>query len=206
MASNDNTDNIDNTEDSSERINPANNSDVNVTRKQSNMAGDIHDSPEDEEKMKPETFTIDLPEVSDIPGQENIVIPVLGEMADTTISSDDEEGLGLFDDDEGDEDTDLVMGNDSDVSSAERTLLRRADEDMPVEDDPLLRKGELDKTDDEGEPLNEGSLATDVSGGDLDMSGTDSDDPMEAIGEEDEENNAYSLGSDSNDNVTEGTP
>ncbi|MEJ7679510.1 MAG: hypothetical protein WKG06_16940 [Segetibacter sp.] len=154
--------------------------------------------------MKSETFVIDLPDVSDIPGQENIVVPKIGEMQDVTISSDDEEGLGLFGDDEADEDTNLVMGNEADVSVTERTLLRRADEDMPVEDDPLLRQAELDKTDNEGDLLNEGSLATSVSGGDLDMAGTDADDPMEAIGEEDEENNAYSLGSDSNDNVTEG--
>jgi hypothetical protein len=85
-------------------------------------------------------------------------------------------------------------------------MLKRADEDMPDEDDPLLRTAELDNTDNEGELLNEGSLATDVGGGDLDTSGVDSDDKMEAIGEEDEENNDYSLGSDSNDNVTEGTP
>lgn len=185
--------------------NASNNNDVNATRQNALMAEDIHDSPEDEEKMKTETVTIDLPDVSDIPGQENIVVPVIGEMADTTISSDDEEGLGLFDDDDKDEDTDLVMGNEADVSETEKTLLKRADEDMPNED-PLLRQSELDKTDNEGDKLNEGSLATDVSGGDLDMSGVDSDDKMEAIGEEDEENNDYSLGSDSNDNVTEGTP
>jgi hypothetical protein len=183
----------------------SNNSNVNVTR-QDELLGDIHDSPEDEEKMKSETVIIDLPDVSDIPGQEHIVVPFIGEMADTTISSDDEEGVGLFGDDDGDEDTDLVMGNEADVTDTERSVLRRADEDMPTEDDPLLRLAELDNTDNEGDLLNEGSLATSVSGADLDMSGTDSDDSMEAIGEEDEENNAYSLGSDSNDNVTEGTP
>jgi hypothetical protein len=186
--------------------NAQNNSDVNISRQNALMSEDIHDSPEDEAKMKSETVIIDLPDVSDIPGQENIVVPVIGEMADTTISSDDEEGVGLFGDDDADEDTDLVDGTDADVSETERTVLKRADEDMPDEDDPLLRRAELDSTDNEGDLLNEGSLATDVSGGDLDMSGTDADDKMENIGEEDEENNDYSLGSDSNDNVTEGTP
>lgn len=180
--------------------------DVDMTRQNAAMAGDIHDSPEDEEKMKSEVFTIDLPDVSDIPGQESIVVPVINEMQDVTISSDDEEGVGLFGDDDADEDTDLVMGNDADVSASEKTLLRRADEDMDDEDDPLLRQAEFDKTDSEGDMLNEGSLATDVSGADLDVSGADADDAMEDIGEEDEENNDYSLGSDSNDNVTEGTP
>ena len=186
--------------------NASGDNDANANRRKAVLQEDIHDSPADEEKMKSETVTIDLPDVSDIPGQENIVVPVIGEMADTTISSDDEEGVGLFDDDEEDEDTDLVMGNEADVSATERTLLRRADEDMPDEDDPLLRMAELDKVDDEGDVLNEGSTATDVGGGDLDVSGADSDDKMEAIGEEDDENNDYSLGSDSNDNVTEGTP
>ncbi len=186
--------------------NPSADRDMNAGRRKTLLEEDIHDSPADEEKMKSETVIIDLPDVSDIPGQENIVVPIIGEMADTTISSDDEEGVGLFDDDEGDEDTDLVMGNEADVSEAERTMLKRADEDMPDEDDPLLRLAELDKVDNEGDLLNEGSLATDVGGGDLDVSGADLDDDMEAIGEEDEENNDYSLGSDSNDNVTEGTP
>lgn len=200
MSTNDNTDNSNNP------ANPSTNSNVSVTRQNAFLNEDIHDSPQDGEKMKSETFIIDLPDVSDIPGQENIVVPNIGEMQDVTISSDDEEGVGLFDDDEVDEDTDLIMGNEADVSATERTLLGRADEDMPVEDDPRLRQAELDKTDNEGDILNEGSLATDVSGADLDIAGTDADDPMESIGEEDEENNAYSLGSDSNDNVTEGTP
>ena len=200
MSTNDNTNN------SKSTAGRSTNSNVNVTRQNQFLDEDIHDSPQDEEKMKSETFVIDLPDVSDIPGQENIVVPNIGEMQDTTISSDDEEGLGLFDDDDGDEDTDLIMGNDADVSATERTLLRRADEDMHVEDDPRLRQAELDKTDAQGDLLNEKSLATSVSGADLDMAGVDADDPMEAIGEEDEENNVYSLGSDSNDNVTEGTP
>lgn len=188
------------------RTNASQNSDVNISRQNRLLSEDIHDSPEDEEKMKSETVIIDLPDVSDIPGQENIVVPVFGEMADTTISSDDEEGLGLFGDDEGDEDTDLVMGNEGDVSATERTLLRRADEDMPVEDDPLLRRAELDKTDTEGDLLNEGSLATSVSGADLDTATNVEDIDNDALGQGDEENSFYSLGSDSNDNVTEGTP
>jgi hypothetical protein len=85
-------------------------------------------------------------------------------------------------------------------------MLQRADEDMPTEDNIRLRRSELDATDTEGDPLNEASLADDVSGGDLDIAGADADDPMEEIGEEDEENNYYSLGSDGNDNVSEGTP
>ena len=90
------------------------------------LAEDIHDSPEDEEKMKGETVTLDLPDVSDIPGQENIVVPVMSEMIDDTIASDDEEGVGLFDDDEESEDEMkiLVMGNDADVYGNRKNVIK----------------------------------------------------------------------------------
>jgi len=61
-----------------------------------------------------------------------------------------------------------------------------------------LRHAELDATDNEGDPLNEKSSANAISGSDLDTSGIDEDDPDEQIGEEDEENNPYSLGGDDN--------
>ena len=54
---------------------------------------DLTDSPSDQERLKPEKTTIDLPEVSDIPGQEHVHVPPLGDLADTTISSDDEEDV-----------------------------------------------------------------------------------------------------------------
>jgi hypothetical protein len=59
---------------------------------------DLHDSPEDEKKMQKEESTIDMPEVRDIPGQEHIHVAPLGELADTTISSDDEEADQLLKD------------------------------------------------------------------------------------------------------------
>ncbi len=52
---------------------------------------DIKDSPQDEAKLQPEETFIELPDVEDIPGQENITVPPLGEMSDTTIASDDED-------------------------------------------------------------------------------------------------------------------
>lgn len=166
--------------------------DENKSSMRLSSGDDLPDSPHDEERMKPEEVILDLPDVKDIPGQEHIHIPNLGMLADTTISSDDEEGAGLFDD-EPEEDADLIMGTEADVSAGERNLLQRADEDMPGEEDNRLRDATLDNEDDEGERLNEGSLGTDISGADLDITGSDADDPGEAIGEEDEENNAYSL-------------
>jgi hypothetical protein len=41
--------------------------------------------------------------VKDIPGQEHVHVAPLGEIADTTISSDDEEGVRVFKDDEEEE-------------------------------------------------------------------------------------------------------
>jgi len=70
-------------------------------------ADDLTDPPSDQERLQPETVVIDLPEVSDIPGQEHFVPAPLGILADTTISSDDEEGTI------GDESDDLdVLDND----------------------------------------------------------------------------------------------
>jgi len=54
---------------------------------------DLTDSPSDIERLKPEETIIDLPDVSDIPGQEHVHVPPIGELADTTISSDDEEDI-----------------------------------------------------------------------------------------------------------------
>jgi len=47
------------------------------------------------------------------------------------------------------------------------------------------------------------SQSTTVTGEDLDVPGADEDDPNEDIGEEDEENNYYSLGGDNHDNLEE---
>ena len=53
---------------------------------------DLPDNPQDKAKLEPETAIIDLPDVKDIPGQEFIHPAPMGEMADATIASDDEEG------------------------------------------------------------------------------------------------------------------
>ncbi|MDB5192789.1 MAG: hypothetical protein JWQ96_2352 [Segetibacter sp.] len=182
------------------------NSEVNISRQHKGTNTDLQDSPQDEEKMKSETFIIDLPDVEDIPGQEFVHVPNIQEMQDTTISSDDEEGVGLFGDDETDEDTDLVMGTDADVSATEQEVLAKSAEDMPTDDDIRLRRTELDSTDEQGDLLNEGSLATSVSGADLDTATADQNIDQESLGQGDEENSEYSLGSDDNDPVTEGTP
>lgn len=149
---------------------------------------DITDTESDIERMQPEQTIFDLPDVEDIPGQEFIQVPKMKEFHDTTISSDDEEGKGIFEEDMADE--------ESDVTEEEKELLSRTEESMSTVDDEDRRKLMLDNKDFDGDLLNE---KDDVSGEDLDVPGATDDDANEEIGEEDEENNSYSLGGDRKD-------
>ncbi len=149
---------------------------------------DITDSARDTERMQPEETTIDMPDVEDIPGQEHIHVPQMKQFHDTTISSDDEEGKGIFEED--------ALDTETDVTEEEKELLSRTDESMSSIDDEDRRRLALDETDLDGDPLNE---KDDVSGSDLDVPGASDDDADEAVGEEDEENNSYSLGGDRKD-------
>ena len=80
----------------------------------------------------------------------------------------------------------------AEISDEELTLLDEASEEGS--DDEDLARATLDNKDDDGEELNE---AIDHSGSDLDVPGSEFDDDNEVIGEEDEENNYYSQGSES---------
>ena len=164
----------------------------------SNISGreDLPDSPQDRAKMEPETAVIDLPDVKDIPGQQFIHPAPMGEMADITIASDDEEGLGIFEDEE-----EAITNNISNVSRQEKNDLQQAGESMPTKDDQSIVNASRDNEDEEGEPLNEMGFGADVSGSDLDISGGEADDANEEIGEEDEENNVYSAYDENNENV-----
>ncbi|HMH21684.1 MAG TPA: hypothetical protein VK563_07905 [Puia sp.] len=142
-------------------------------------------------EKKADQTTMDLPEVKDIPGQEHIrPIPLTG-LSDTTASSDGEEGKGILDDPD---DLGLVMGTEADVTPEERALLKNVGGLETGTDDDSIRDAALDQTDEDGDPLNESSLDKDLAGGDLDVPGAEDDDADEALGEEDEENNEYSLG------------
>jgi hypothetical protein len=172
-----------------------------------NRNSDLQDSPRDAEKLREEETTIEMPEVKDIPGQEHVKAPRMGEMADTTISSADEEGDGLLDElNEEEEDDDIIkMGTAADVSKTDVEMLRSGDSYYPSKDEDQLINASMDNTDFEGEPLNErGFGISNRTGKDLDVPGEAADDRMEDIGEEDEENNEYSLGSDENDDAESG--
>jgi len=155
------------------------------TAKKRNDVGDLQESRRDKELLKPDEAALDLPEVKDIPGQEHVRPFLPGEMADTTISSADEEGNGLLDTDE-----DIFADQADDVTGTEKELLQRSSESMASKDDEQWREAKLDNTDDNGAPLNE---KVNISGSDLDVPGSEEDDANEKIGAEDEENNSYSL-------------
>lgn len=159
------------------------------TRKREQLS-DLIDSPKDKEEMQQGPTEIYLPDVDEIPGQKGIKPAPLGEMADTTLSSADEEGEDIFSDDVNEE---TLENPDSTVSETEKEDLEITEHDMPG-DDENLRKAALDNTDEDGTPLNEESFRTNVTASDLDVPGAELDDDQEDIGEEDEENNDYSLG------------
>ncbi|MEO6315333.1 MAG: hypothetical protein ABIU63_18580 [Chitinophagaceae bacterium] len=160
--------------------------------KKDNLAktGDLHDSKKDQEKLKPETITIDMPEVKDIPGQENIKVPQFREMQDVTISSAGEEGDGLLDDLNAD--TEQLTDDAADVTPQEISLLKKSEGHQPTAETADFNEMALDDRDAEGVLLNEKGIKQDRSGEDLDTPGADLDDDDENIGEEDEENNVYS--------------
>lgn len=174
----------------------------NRVENRSSRPGDLPESKEDKEKLQSEETFIELPDVKDIPGQEFVHAPPLGALADTTIASDDEEGVGVFDLDDSE---DLTPGTEADVTRGERKTLEQVDY-LPTRDENNLVQARMDNVDFENEPLNERSFGEERSGRDLDVPGSETDDRNERLGEEDEENNSYSLGGDRNDNLTEGTP
>jgi hypothetical protein len=132
---------------------------------------------------------MDLPEVKDIPGQEHVRPPRLGELGDTTPSSADEEGDDILDDDD-----DELTGTGSNVSRDERKALANIDNREVGTEDEVLNEAALDSTDEDGDPLNEESFGEDVSGDDLDI---DHDIDNE---EDDEENDDYSISKNEDDN------
>ena len=158
---------------------------MKTKEKRRNETSDLPETENDKKQLQPDEAILDLPEVKDIPGQEHVRPFLPGEMADTTISSADEEANELLDIDE-----DILADNETNVTNVERDLLQRSSESMATADDEQLNHAGLDTTDDDGTPLNE---KINHSGSDLDVPGSEDDDANEKIGEEDEENNSYSL-------------
>jgi len=166
--------------------------DIKARSKPANRKTDLKDSPEDMERLQNEETLIDLPDVKDIPGQEHVSVPNMDQFKDTTVSSDDEEGKDVWTTELAEDD--VITDQSSNVTALEKEMLELSD-DMPTRDEQQLRRATLDDRDDDGDLLNE-KTASAMSGSDLDVPGADDDNANEKIGEEDEENNPYSLGGD----------
>lgn len=83
-----------------------------------------------------------------------------------------------------DDDDEIVMGTEADVTAEDLELLGDEDKDMDGGDDEITGNAKVDDTDADGDKLNDAD--------DLDVPGGELDDDNEDIGEEDEENNYYS--------------
>jgi hypothetical protein len=130
------------------------------------LHNDIQDSPEDQEKLKQEEVTLELPELKDIPGAsrqfKNASLP-----GDTTISSADEEADELLDDNDDNVSVENNMREEGNVSATEKKMLRDSldpsyDTDLPI------HSLSLDRKDNEGVTLNESGMDRDLFGEDLD--------------------------------------
>ena len=175
----------------------------NRVERNSSTPNDLPDSKDDMDKLQPEETIIDLPDVKDIPGQEFVNVPPLGALGDTTISSADEEGTNIFDEDE---EQDLRRtGTEADVNRNERKALEQIDY-MPTTDEDNLQNARMDNVDFQNEPLNERSFGEERTGRDLDVPGNADESSPASLEQGDEENKYYSLGSSDYDNITEGTP
>jgi hypothetical protein len=157
------------------------------------------------EKLAQDNSYIEIPDVSDIPGQEGIVnAGVPGAMKDTTASSDDEEGVrqgrDIFNAE--DDEVKIVMGTEADVTKEDLEMLGDPDQDQDMNEDEFIDKEGLDNTDFDGDPLNEAAVSEVSSGDDLDVPEEKEEDAKKT--DDDEENDYYSLGGPDNDELDEG--
>ena len=117
------------------------------------------------------------------------------EPANSNIPSTDEKGYTVLDNPDA---QDLLADQlNANVTRDERKSLDDAANKTPTPDQEALERAELDRFDEEGEPLNE---SAGLSGGDLDVPGSELDDDNEEIGEEDEENNSFTLDDETEEN------
>jgi hypothetical protein len=142
----------------------------------------------------------DLPGYPHYPSEDDIMNPKHGfkkiaadeELANSTRLSgkavnrpqDNDENLQPAQDD----DVKIVRGTEADVTREDLALLGDRNEDQDLGDDELTGNARVDDTDEEQ---------------DLDIPGAELDDQEENIGEEDEENNYYSLGGDRHESLEE---
>jgi|SRR5690606_23596923 len=120
----------------------------------------------------------DLPGYPHYPNSEDITRPENAKRVDLE-PTDSESELP----DEMEDEINIVPGTEADVTAEDLEMLGPKDEDMDMGEDETTPR----------------IMAENEDGADLDVPGAELDDENEALGEEDEENNYYSLGGDKND-------
>ena len=134
--------------------------------------------PPDEDIMNPQTGYKKINADDELANSKNLSRLSIKNRQESDDTSRDEE-----------DDLKIVRGTEADVTKEDIELLGAKDGDLDLGDDELVQaKSRVDDV--EGE-------------GDLDIPGADLDDESEELGEEDEENNYYSLGGDRHDNLEE---
>jgi hypothetical protein len=83
-------------------------------------------------------------------------------------------------------------------------IYRQFHKEMEIDPDDISKKKDPVEINNVRE-LNEKDFEEDMSGGDLDVPGSEFDDDQENMGGEDEENNHYSIGGDNHSNLDENT-
>ena len=81
-------------------------------------------------------------------------------------------------------------------------IYRKSKEEKDIDPEDILKTKSVNENEKYGK-LNEKDFTEDMSGKDLDVPGSELDDKDEDIGNEDEENNYYSLGGDAHNNLEE---
>lgn len=101
----------------------------------------------------------------------------------------------------GNDDLDMRSGTEADVTPEERAALENVS--MPTRDEDNLRRSALDTTDFDGEQLNEDSFGERLDSADLDIPDEVDETTTSSLGQGDEENKYYSLGSDRHESQEE---
>ena len=113
----------------------------------------------------------------------------------------------LEDEKENKDDLGIVMGTEADVTEEDLMILGDKDRDFDMdEDEEIFSDGSASAfgaTEETVGDLDSQDLRSELdrTGDDLDVPGSEDDDADEDLGEEDEENNYYSLGGDRKDNI-----
>jgi len=84
---------------------------------------------------------------------------------------------------------------------ADEDIYNQAQQEEDIDTEDISKRKDSSENDNDG--LNEKDFDDDLSGDDLDVPGSELDDEQEAIGNEDEENNYYSLGGDNHNDLEE---